>query len=293
MKGFVAVARRMSITLAAADLCLTQSAVSRQIAGLEQALGTRLFVRGHRALRLSPDGARLFQHLDPLFEQLQHALDPWLGAAPSKTVTVTASVGMAALWLLPRLPDFHRQHPDIDVRVSANDRVVDLRAEGIDLALRYCANAAPPEGSRRLFGEALVPVAAPGLLRGRKTLARALPQATLLEFDHPDRPWLQWQTALATRGLTPPSPRPMLRFNQYDQVIQACLAGQGLALGRLALVAPLIEQGRLVALEPVQHAKPLPDAYWLVAHPQGLSPSATAFADWLAAQATQAGVSPA
>lgn len=288
LRGFVAVARRLSITLAADDLCLTQSAVSRQIAALEQQLGRKLFLRGHRSIALSPDGERLFRRVDPALLQLQDALGEWLEQPQRRPVTVTASIGVAALWLLPRLFGFQQRHPGIDVRVAASDRVLDLRTDGIDLALRYCARDAPPAGSERLFGEAVIPVAAPALLKKRRGLARVLADSVLLEFDDARRPWLQWADTLAARGLGAKPPRPMLRFNQYDQVIQACLAGQGLALGRLALIAPLLADGRLAPLDAGVAPTPSEHAYWLIRGDAATArPDVAAVVDWLREEAAR------
>ncbi|MDT9000411.1 LysR substrate-binding domain-containing protein [Paucibacter sp. APW11] len=288
LRGFVAVGRLQSITQAAEQLCLTQSAVSRQIAALEQRLGTALFARGHRSIRFTAAGARLFQQLDPAFEQIQSALGELLEPAQRRPVTITASIGMAALWLLPRLARFQQAHPDIDVRVAASDKVLDLRADGIDLALRYCADSAVPPGSVRLFSETLLPVAAGSLAQGRG-LSELLDGAVLLEFDAPQRPWLHWAHALQQRGLDARRSRSMLRFNQYDQVVQACVQGQGLALGRLALVAPLLADGRLQALEPLEQGLPLDDAYWLIAatgaRPAPQRPEVQTLAAWLREEA--------
>jgi len=282
LRGFVAVARRMSITLAAQDLCLTQSAVSRQIAALEANLGCALFLRGYRSIKLSPEGERLFRRVDPAFQQLQDGLAELLAPAQRRgSVTLTASIGVASLWLLPRLRGLQQRHPDIDLRVAASDRVMDLRADGIDLALRYCAMSQPPAGSARLFGEAVLPVAHPALLAQGQDLAELLPQQVLLEFDDARRPWLQWADTLAARGLSARQPRAMLRFNQYDQVIQACLAGQGLALGRVALVAPMLADGRLRAIDAQAVAQPCEHAYWLLRRPGSSTPAVQAVVDWL------------
>src|SRR5579859_7046089 len=143
LRGFVAVGRRMSITLAAEDLCLTQSAVSRQIRTLEDLLGVKLLVRGHRSIAFTPEGRRLFQTADGALRQLQDVVGSIRAEGETRPVTVTASIGVAGLWLLPRLGAFLARHPKIDVRISASNRLDDLRAEGIDLAIRYC----PPEGA--------------------------------------------------------------------------------------------------------------------------------------------------
>ena len=247
IRGFVAVGRRMSVTLAAADLCLTQSAVSRQIHALEAALGVQLFHRGYRAITFTAAGEQLFRTADSVVRQLQDTIDALKRPGERQPVTITASIGVAALWLLPRLPALQRRHPELDVRVAANDKPLDLRVEGIDLGIRYASVDGAPAGATRLFDESIVPVAHPSL--GLAALdADTLAQQVLLEFDGPRRPLLSWSDHLHALGLEHVKPRSMLRFNQYDQVVQAALAGQGVALGRAALVEPLIAQGQLVAL---------------------------------------------
>lgn len=154
IRGFVAVGRRMSVTLAAEDLCLTQSAVSRQIHSLEDALGVSLFHRGYRSISFTPAGERLFRTADGVVRQLQETCASIMQPAQRQPVTITAGIGVAASWLLPRLPDLQRRYPELDVRVAANDKVLDLRTEGIDLAIRYGSVAGAPSGAIRLFDEA-------------------------------------------------------------------------------------------------------------------------------------------
>ncbi|QGZ66102.1 LysR substrate-binding domain-containing protein [Paraburkholderia acidisoli] len=247
IRGFVAVGRRMSITLAADDLCLTQSAVSRQIAALEDALGLRLFQRGYRSIAFTPEGERLFRTADSAVQQLQEALDVLRQGTLRRPVTITASIGVSALWLLPRLGALQQRHPAIDLRVAATDKVLDLRAEGVDLAIRYASLRGAAASSLRLFDEAIVPVAHPSL-RVARLDAATLARSVLIEFDGPRRPLLRWTDYLSACGLASPPPRGMLRFNQYDQVIQAALAGRGIALGRRPLIAPMLADGRLAVI---------------------------------------------
>ncbi|RTL23014.1 MAG: LysR family transcriptional regulator [Burkholderiales bacterium] len=258
LRGFVAVGRRLSVTLAAEDLCLTQSAVSRQINTLEKSLGLKLFERGHRRLSFTPAGERLFSAAETAFAQLADSIEALAGRGESRPVTLTASVGTTALWLLPRLNRLQQQHPRIDLRVAASNQVLRLREEGIDLAIRYGAAQDMGEGAVELFTEAVVPVVHPSL---RERLGDALwRRATYLEYDEPRTPWLQWSETL--KALKLPRPRSMLRLNHYDQVVQACLAGQGVALGRLPLVASQLDDGALVAL---REPREIPGRrYWLV-----------------------------
>jgi LysR family glycine cleavage system transcriptional activator len=124
LRTFVAVGRRMSITLAAQDLCIVQSAVSRQIQALEAALGCRLFVRAYRSIEFTPEGRHLFRSADPMLEQLGRCdRRPCIPAGERPCITITATIGVTALWLLPRLGAFQRSAPDIDVRVAATNRV--------------------------------------------------------------------------------------------------------------------------------------------------------------------------
>lgn len=264
IRGFVAVGRRMSITLAAQDLCLTQSAVSRQVNALEEQLGVKLLVRGHRSISFTPEGARLFRSADSAVQQLQDVLGEIRADGAQKPVVLSASIGFTGLWLLPRLSRFQKLHPGVDLRVSANNRVVDLRHDGIDLAVRYTSPSHAPVESIYLFGESIAPVAHPSL--GIKSLrsAQTLSKAPLLEFDDPQHPWLQWADWIGSVGWDEIKPRSVLHFNQYDQVIQAAVDGQGIALGRLELIQPLLDSHRLILLSQPKRLTEAVRGYWLI-----------------------------
>ncbi|WP_431825611.1 LysR substrate-binding domain-containing protein [Burkholderia sp. F1] len=287
VRGFVAVGRRMSITLAAQDLCLTQSAVSRQVNALEEALGVRLLNRGYRAITFTAEGERLFRAADAAVQQMQDVVDLLTHPKARQPVTVTASIGVAALWLLPRLGNLQRRHPDIDLRVAATDRVLDARTEGINLAIRYAPASGVPPAAIRLFDETIVPVAHASL--GITTLdADTVARHVLLEFDGARRPLLQWSDHLGALGLDTLRPRGILRFNQYDQVIQAALAGQGIALGRRALIEPLLADGRLVAIGDAPAGRASGHAYWLCQADETLRADVRAVVDWIVDEARTA-----
>jgi DNA-binding transcriptional LysR family regulator len=287
VRGFVAVGRRMSITQAAQDLCMTQSALSRQVHALEDTLGLKLFERGHRAIRFTAEGERLFRIADVSVQQLQDVLATLDTRQQRRPVTITLSTGVASLWLLPRLSRFQALHPDIDVRVAAHNRVLDLKAEGIDLAIRYGPPSSVPPGSPRLFGERLLPVCHPSLQVAQLDAPEGLRRNVLLEFDEPGRPWLHWGDWLNALGLGGVKPRAILRFNQYDQVIQAAVAGQGIALGRLALVEPLLQDGRLVALSTGSPSARAEVAYWLVTAVPAARPEVLSVMAWIKAEADE------
>lgn len=284
LKGFVAVGRRASITLAADDLCLTQSAVSRQIHALEGQLGCKLFVRQHRGVAFTAEGERLFRSADSALQQLQDVMGELRKTEERRPVTVSASIGMAGLWLLPRLPALQRLYPQLDVRLSANNQLSDLRAGGIDLALRYCSDADAPATATRLFGETLAPVAHPRLVAEAARNPVALATLPLLEFDDP-RPWLQWRSWLPARGFKQASQHGMVRLNQYDQVIYAALAGQGVALGRLELLQPLLRSGQLALLPDARGPQTSPYAFWLLQAERAPRRDVLHVAEWIRAEA--------
>ena len=287
LRGFVAVGRRMSITLAADDLCLTQSAVSRQVSVLEETLGVKLLVRGHRSIAFTPEGERLFRSADSAVQQLQDAIGAIRVAAERRPVTITASIGVTGLWLLTRLARFQQQYPDIDVRVATNNRLVDLKSEGIELAIRYCPPGDAPPGAIRLFGETVAPVAHPSLGLRSIDSADALAGQTLLDFDYRDlrRPWLQWTDWLAEAGWSHAKPRTVLRFNQHDQIIHAAVAGQGIALGRLELIAPLLADGRLVIVPTTAPGVRNTHAYWLIQSEPNPRRDVRDVAEWIRSEA--------
>ena len=284
VRGFVAVGRRMSMTLAAEDLFLTQSAVSRQIIALEGALGVRLLDRGYRSISFTAEGERFFRVADSAVQQLQDGVDALAAGSERQPVTITATIGVTGLWIMPRLGGFHERHPEIDVRVAANNKVVDLRTRSADIAIRYCDAANAPPGSRRLFGEAVAPVVHPSLGVTRLDAA-SMAKLVLIEYDDSNRPWLQWADRLHSMGLSAVKPKGVLRYNQYDQAIRAALEGQGVALGRIALVEPLLSERRLHGDGARRRGPPEGYAYWLVQADPTPRDDVKAVIEWILAEA--------
>ena len=251
-RGFEAAARHLSFTRAAEELFVTQSAISRQIHALEERLGVKLFTRRNRGLALTDSGQQMYRAADVALRTLREAAERIAPGNTQKMVTVTSSMAFCSLWLIPRLSAFRKTHPDVDVRISANNDVLDLDREQIDVAIRYCPSAAAPAGSIRMFGEEIVPICSSKLLKDRARPLKSpadLHHHTLLHFDHPDgsAPWLAWGVWLESAGLPELKPAGSLRFSHYDQVVAAAIVGQGVALGRRPLVANLIADGSLVA----------------------------------------------
>jgi LysR family glycine cleavage system transcriptional activator len=288
-KGFEAAARHLSFTKAAEELFVTQSAVSRQIQALEQRLGVALFLRRNRGLALTEAGEQMRRAVDSALRTLHQAVEQVSPGATPKMVTVTSSMAFSSLWLIPRLSGFRRLHPDVDVRISANNQVLDIDRERIDLAIRYCPSRAAPAGSVRLFGEEILPVCSPVLLRDRSRPLKSpqdLRHHVLLHFDEPHRPtpWLTWNVWLETAGVSDLEPADSLRFNHYDQTIGAALGGQGVALGRRPLVKKLLADGALVAPFPLGSVTDR--AYFIVRTPATSGrPEVARFVEWLIAEA--------
>src|SRR4029079_19791688 len=203
LRGFEAAGRRLSFTLAAEELFLTQSALSRQIKALEDALGDALFERRHRSLALTPIGAAFHREVTGVLESLATAADQTSGAVRAPGLTLSTTVSFASLWVIPRLASFRERHPDVEVYVSADDRVVDLARGDVDVAVRYLPDAAAPENAVRLFGERMTPVASPQIARASPLRTPAdLTRHVLLHLDDPEgrTPWLDWRSWLASNG---------------------------------------------------------------------------------------------
>lgn len=250
LETFEAAARHLSFTRAADELSLTQSAVSRQIAALEERLGVPLFRRLHRALELTEAGQVLQASATTALQQLQGVTEQLRLEKRHKAVVVTTTPGFAGLWLIPRLSDFTARYPGVDVRISAGLNLVNLERDGVDLAVRYTASSKGGPGAVKLFDEVITPVCSPAMRRlPGKPLKRPedLQHHTLLYADAgshmPLYDWAMWLRAMNLEHLRPAS---ALHFSDYDQMVNAALRGQGVALGRLPLTSQLIKERKLV-----------------------------------------------
>ncbi|WP_066268903.1 LysR substrate-binding domain-containing protein [Hydrogenophaga palleronii] len=311
LRAFEAVARHLNFRAAAEELSLTQSAVSRQIQSLEDEVGTALFLRHTRAVELTAAGSQLLRASSMALERIDAAVRQIRQSAGRKSVAITTWASFASMWLIPRLEAFQRDHPDIDIRIDATDAAVDLTTSDVDLALRYAVPQAMPANAQRLFGEQLTPVASPWLLKSHPIRSiEDLSRCALIEAGDAHRTrhleWLTWQRWLETFGGAPLagteagakgkrstarsapaklSPQRWMYFNYANQIVQAALTGQGVALARLPLVAESLASGALV--EPLPHVRlDSPLVYWLLVAPRSAQrPEVKAFCDWLLLQA--------
>ncbi len=289
LKGFDAAARHLSFTRAAEELFLTQSAISRQIQTLEEQLGVKLFRREARRLSLTPEGEVLARATAETLARLAEVCAGLKASQRRPRVNVSAAVGIASLWLVPRLAAFQEIEPDVDVRLSADNRLVDISREDIDLALRYIHPDAAPPDAALLFEEEVFPVAAPKLAAKLPAVLRPedLARLTLLAFDNGHKaPWFAWEPWLIGLGLAHARPKAVLEFNQYDQLIRAAEDGRGIALGRGPLVGRLIAEGKLRALGKSRQ-RVTARGYFLVRAPGVARPEVEHFAAWLLAEASK------
>jgi DNA-binding transcriptional LysR family regulator len=289
IQGFEAAARTLSFTKAAEELFITQSAVSRQIRGLEDHLGAALFERRPRSLVLTEKGRILHRAAAEFLERLQETTDRLRADGGSPHLTVTTTGGFASLWLIPRLRTFTALHPDVDVRISASYKTVNLERSLVDVAVRYCKEEEAPEDAIRLFGEELFPVCSPALQAERPHPLRALGDLAHHSLLHMDeaRDHMDWDTWLAAQGHAGLKPAASIRFDSYEGMIQAALGGQGVAMGIGRLVSGLIDSGKLVA--PFCKSVTGSRSYFIIRSlGTRTRPHVQAFVDWLIEEAKTA-----
>lgn len=250
IRGFESAARHLSFTAAAEELCITQSAVSKQIKTLEDALGKALFLRGGKGLSLTPQGRELYEAARAALAQLASAVDRLL-AVDRASVAVTTTPSFAALWLAPKLAKFQRLEPAIDVHVDASEVRVNLEREGMDLAVRLRPVLPTGDGPPPLLQEQALLVAAPAIAARIHSAADILHTPLLVYHDPAMRfSWMSWTAWYERLGLPQSARQPCLHFSQYEHVLTAAVQGAGIAIGRTPLVLPLVGSGQLNVVLP-------------------------------------------
>ncbi len=280
--AFEVVARHGTMTQAAAELLVSREAVSRQIHMLEEHLGTSLFVRVYRAVELTQEGERLRDTVRPSLEAIAAATDKLQGQTCVSRVTVMATIAIASFWLTPRLPNFRRQHPKIEIRLRASDQPLDMQRDGIDLGLRYGDGAWPGQTSQLLFATQTFPVCSPDYLEENGPIGHPndLLHHTLLNLDGPAHAGEDWSWWLEGACVKPKNPPQILGFDSYANIIQAAQDGQGIALGFSRIIDVQLERGLLV--QAVEPALSKGQAVYLVTPAGGESSTAAdAFRQWL------------
>ena len=277
--AFDAVARTGSFTAAARDLDLTQDAVARQVAALEERLGVALVVRGARRVRLSEAGAAYAGRVRAALELLGQGAMEALGQAPERGLKLAMLPTFGTRWLMPRIPAFVRRHPEITLQFATRIGRFDLAAEGMDAAIHSGRADWPGARLTLLMNESVLPVAAPSLLAGGRDW-RDLPVLALASRPHA---WAEWFAARGeSGGEGGVAPVPVMRFEQFATLAQAAASGVGLALMPAFLIRPELEAGALVA---VDEEMPSGSGYYFV-EPEpapGARPkrAVALFRDWL------------
>ena len=279
MRAFEAAARHASLTRAAAELCVTQGAVSRHVALLEEWLGVRLFRRERHGVELTPEGNSFFRSIKGALDQIEQGTQALLRSPETVRLRLKLPPTFAIRWLVPRLARFHSLHPGIDVQITTSHQRVDFQREDIDIGIHSDPEPPRGEGYQRLFGEILLPVCAPGLLeRGpRLSEPRDLAQHTLLcSMNRP----LDWPTWLSAADVAFAEGDIGLKFDNAALAYQAATDLLGVMIAQLALVEDDIRTGRLVA--PFALRVPTRGAYYLQYRPgQSRSERIKAFEDWI------------
>ncbi|MGI9416897.1 MAG: transcriptional regulator GcvA [Geminicoccaceae bacterium] len=285
MRAFDAAARHLSFTRAADELHVTQAAISHQVKALEQDLRVPLFRRMNRALALTDEGQALLPFVRNAFEQLSAGVGELERFCCGGTLTVTAPPTFAGEWLVPRLGRLHLAHPEIDLRLNASPRVVDLLREGVDCGIRHGEGVWPGLCSYRLFQPVVKPVCSPALLEGDHPLRTPadLAHHTLLHAIDGFDEWQLWLRAAGVDGIDLSRG---LRFDNGDHAMKAAVAGAGVAIGRRPLINDELANGRLI--EPFDVSLDNQCAYHLVV-PEGTAdqPKIAAFRGWLLNEAAR------
>jgi len=290
LRAFEAAARHVSFSKAADELNVTPAAVSHQIHALEQDLGVRLFHRLNRSIELTTSAQILLPGLTEAFAGIQSSVRRLRAHNDTGTLTVTASPSFAAKWLVLRLHRFHDLCPQIDVRISATDEVVELTKGDFDVAVRYGTGKYPGLDVELLFTNEVFPACSPQLLTAGPPLRTPddLPLHNLIHDQAIERDplvptWPMWLKAAGVKNIPAAGG---LGFNNMHLSLDAAIAGHGVVLAYSTIAAADLAAGRLVRL----FSLALPDqfAYYIVTAPGALErPKVTAFRNWLRREADQ------
>ena len=247
---FEVAARHLSFQQAAEELDVTPTAVSHQIKVLEDRLGVSLFRRRPRPLSLTEAGQLLYPVVSKSLDTIAAAIARLTQVTESTTLTVSVTTVFAAKWLVPRLFEFQRTYPKIDIRLQTSNDVVDLHRQTVDLAIRYGKGNYPGLTVRQLISDVFMPVCSPRLLNNRHPIQtpKDLEHYPLLHFEwiHFGADAPSWRNWFRATGLNTIDSNRGLKFNEESLIIQAAISGQGFALCSKVHVADDVALGILV-----------------------------------------------
>lgn len=254
LRAFEAAARHQNLTRAADELCVSQAALSHQIKALETRLGVTLFQRLPRGVALTEEGTALWPQINEAFERIGLAMDRFAGGHSRQVVTMGVVGTFATGWLLPRLPAFSAAHPDIELRISTHNNLVDLAGEGLDLAIRFGEGDWPGQARTPLLSAKFSAVCTPALAQALEH-PRDLARACLLRSYRNDE-WPRWLAAAEAAGVEARGPV----FDSSITLASAAAGGAGVALLPLDMFGHELGSGRL--LQPFATTLEL-GRYWL------------------------------
>jgi LysR family glycine cleavage system transcriptional activator len=285
LRAFEAVARNASFTGAAKELSVSQGAVSRHIAGLEHWLGARLFLRVHRGVELTPQGSGFFRIVKNALDQIEAGSRQLRHSSDDGPLRLKLPPTFALRWLVPRLARFHALYPKTDVQITTSHEPADFDREDVDVSIYSWPEPPTGPGFRRLFGEVLLVVCAPGLIQQRGPLSspRDLASHVLLCSLH--RP-LDWPTWLAAAKVSHIDGNGGLKFENAALGCQAAIDELGVMMTQYAFVEDDLRTGRLIA--PLSLRVRTRGAYCLAFNP--LRPKLArvqAFEDWVTKEAAE------
>ena len=278
LRAFEAVARHLSFIKAASELSVTQSALSHQVQKLEQHLGKALFIRRTRAIDLTADGQQYYDTIRPALDAIATATRAQRVAPHATVLRIGLLASFATLWLAPRLAGFLNRYPLIQVELLPAIQLANVAAAEVDLAIRYGKGDWADVQASRLMTEVISPVCSPAFK------ASQVPNGPLLmATSHRPFEWTDWSAHYHVDL----EPHPRVLLHDYNIVVEAAVAGQGIAMGRHRLIERRLQDGSLVpAFDwPPYHSD---IGYWLIAPQGGISPAAESFVAWLKDACTDA-----
>lgn len=289
LRAFETVSRHLNYRMAAEELHVSPAAVKQLVQKLESSLDTKLLERRGRGLVLTPQGETASKDLAGAFHQISETVAKIRTNQSTPSLVVSTDPSFAATWLVPRLDDFNRKHPNINVLIDSTTAIADLDRGDADIAVRFATKADPDHFSHRLFEEKLCALCSPGLANGPPRIAELvdLENAPLLRWDLADAPWAKntaqwnrWRFWLQQVGAEDVKPAEGIRFSDYNLALQAAIAGQGFIIGSTPILRRLIEAEMLV--NPFPEVAATDVGYDLVATHQTLErPEVRTFSDWI------------
>ena len=259
---FEAAARLLSFKSAAIELRVTQPSISHTIRALEEHLGVRLFERGNRGVHLTRAGTELMADLAPALKQIETSLRG-IRIRDQQTITIAASTAASTQWLLPKVATFRRDNPEISVRIITTDRNIDPGDE-VDLSIRRGPRDWKRKNCWHLADEVLYPICSPAYLQKAPPIRdlKDLRHHAILHSDEPFRSRMGWREWLQLQRVVDLELPETLVLNDNQLVIQACIAGEGIALGWSFTTSHLVEQGTL--MRPLDHVAATEFAFYVI-----------------------------